>query len=596
MPRSGWFGWIQEHAQVVGAVTVWVVIAGVGIGALVAYASSQDHNPSSPATVGPPSGGGGGLAVGGKGGGKLGKTGKVKGGKKGGGKGGGKGLKSGGTGTVGAGGGTTGGGSGGSGGGGSGGGGGKRRSGGGSGGQTQPTGQAVGASCQPTQPTVNGQPETGISATAIKIGIMITESDQLPQQFRPLYEGLSAFANRVNGSGGICHRRLEIVKADDTPPASSGQLYEQLAQQVFAFVGSSSLFETQWYQTTPPFNPITKDGNTDEYVPDIGGLALGFSNGNYTRAQSTMYAGVVGSLSPTMVGGGQFRQWTHSSPGNKCRRAGVVYLNEPTGASENQASLGAAALSAKWGGGIPASRYEMPLLAPEPAYETLVINMIRDGVNCVFTYADRQSNVNLVKAEASQGVWPPSACSTVRKASNQCFWVTYMPFTAADEKFVKDAGGAGQDVRTFIPHLPLSEGSGPVRQFLGDLNRCNQAHFAGCDGNAEPSTFSVLGYASGAMFADAVSHCGSAPTRTCVMAYLKRLQGYTAGGLMGPITPFQCSKVNYNKYTWCYKAIFTNSVALQEKGPPSQGLNAFRRSGGSGFFHDTLHVVRGSPA
>src|ERR671931_557525 len=88
MPRSGWFGWIQEHAQLVGAVTVWVVIAGVGIGALVAYASSQDHNPSSPATVGPPSGGGGGVAVGGKGSGKLGKTGKVKGGKKGGGKGG----------------------------------------------------------------------------------------------------------------------------------------------------------------------------------------------------------------------------------------------------------------------------------------------------------------------------------------------------------------------------------------------------------------------------------------------------------------------------------------------------------------------------
>jgi hypothetical protein len=444
---------------------------------------------------------------------------------------------------------------------------------------------------------VNGHPETGVSSSAIKVGIIITESDQLPQQFRPLYEGLSAFVDRFNASGGVCHRRIEIVKADDTPPASSGQIYQQLAQQVFAFVGSSSLFETQWYQSSPPFNPVAQDSNTGEYVPDIGGLALGYSNGNYTRAQSNLYAGVVGSLSPTMVGGGQFRQWTHSSPGNKCRKAGVVYLNEPTGASANQAQLGAAALSAKWGGGVRAGLYQMPLLAPEPAYEGLVTNMIRDGVNCVFTYADRQSNVNLVHAEHNQGVWPPSACSAVHKAANQCFWITYMPFTAADQKFVRDAGADGKNVRTFIPHLPFSEGSPGMRRYLSALAACNRSKFAGCDGSSQPSTFSVLGYASGAMFADALSHCGAAPTRSCVMAYERRLRGFTAGGLMGPITPFQCTKVNFNGYTWCYKAIFTNSVALQLNGPPSQGLAAFRRiGGGSGFFHDTLHVVRGRAA
>jgi hypothetical protein len=575
--RRGWFGWIEERRDVIGAMVVWVVVISAGIGALVASQSGAASGPAPSLT--PQNGGSLGTGPTGTSGTNAPtfKNGRTKGNTN---------TSTnttntntntnGNTNTN-----TNNGGND----------GGNKR------GNTTPT-APVGENCKPSQPhAANGKPETGISNSTIDIGIIITESNQLPQQFRPLYEGLSAYVNAFNDTGGVCSRTLDIPKADDTPPANSGQVYQQLAQQVFAFVGSSSLFETQWYTNNPPFNPAAKDANADEYVPDIGGLALGFSNNNYTRAQSQYYAGLIGSLSPTMVGGGQFRTWLSSSPGNKCRKAGVVYLNEPTGASKDQATLGAAAIKAKWGGGIPAKLYEMPLFGQTPQYFTLVGQMISDGVNCVFTYADRQSNVNLVHGEAQQGVWPPGSCSATRKASNQCFYLTYMPFTAADEKFVDDAGADGKGVRTFVPHVPFNEGSAPMRQYLAALARCNHEGYEGCDGSSKPSTFSVMGYASGAMFVDAISHCGSAPTRTCVMTYYKGLQDFTAGGLMGPISPFNCTKVSYNGYAWCYKGIFVNSVGLEEKGGPSQGLNAFRRiNPASGFFHDKLHIVRGSAA
>jgi hypothetical protein len=98
------------------------------------------------------------------------------------------------------------------------------------------------------------------------------------------------------------------------------------------------------------------------------------------------------------------------------------------------------------------------------------------------------------------------------------------------------------------------------------------------------------------MFGTALAACGAAPTRSCVMSYLKNLKNFTADGLVAPISPFACTKVNYNGYDWCYKHIFYRFVVIRELGSPSQGLNAFRRIyPSSSFAVDTLHIVRGSP-
>lgn len=435
--------------------------------------------------------------------------------------------------------------------------------------------------------------ETGVTKGEVKLGQIVTDSSTLPGQFRPAYEGLMAYAKLVNDGGGICGRRLSVeFQNDNSNPLTHD--YRSMAQRVFAFVANESLLDGEDYQTSPPFNPRYTDNRTGGYVPDVGGLAFA-----YGRSQSAWHAGVVGSVSPVLIGGGQFRYFVDEAraSGRPCRKAGVVYLVEPTGASKDQGLLFQAALEAPWGANLgPGSvhLYQAALLSPVLVYKGLVQNMVRDGVNCVFTASDLASNINLAKAMAQEGVWPPDTCSR----GDECFSVFWIPFSAYDPEFIRDAGSGARFVSSFLPHLPLNETGNPaMRSYLDALTALarSDSRFGG----AEPSTFSLLGFASGIMFGEALAACGGSPTRNCVMSYLRSMQSFTAGGLLGRITPFRTTRVNYGTYgTFDWKWIFADSVAVRVLGNEATLIHRFHRVNppGGGFFPDTLHVARGSPA
>jgi hypothetical protein len=429
------------------------------------------------------------------------------------------------------------------------------------------------------------------------VGQIITDSSNIPSQFRPAYEGLMAYVQLANDDGGICGRTIDVsMENDDANPTT--HYYRDMVQQVFAFVANSSLFDGNDYQSNPPFDPLYKDGRTGEYVPDVGGLALA-----YGRAQSPMHAGVIGSVSPVLVGGGQFKyfvQHAQADTGHACNKAGVIYLVEPTGASKDQAELGKAALEADWGGGFGSGtvkEYSANLAAPDVEYRGIIEKMIVDGVNCVFSYTDLGSNINLAKALAEEGVWPPDHCT--RTVSSQCFGVVWVPFTAYDPKFAENGGDGARDVVTFVPQLPLNETSNPaLKSYLDALSRLQSERHDVCpeSDSCQPSTYSVLGFASGMMFGQALIACGGAPTRDCVMSYLKALKDFTAGGLLGGTTPFATTRASYGSYgCFDWKWIFAASVALRVEGDESDPLQRWHRVNptGSGFFHDTLHIARG---
>jgi substrate-binding family protein len=444
-------------------------------------------------------------------------------------------------------------------------------------------------------PTCTKRPsrETGVSDTQVRIGQIITDYPNLPQQFGPAYEGLSAYVKLVNERGGVCGRKLAI-EVDNDQANPSAHDYESMAQRVFAFVGNESLLDGFDYQTSPPFYPKYRDARTGGFVPDVGGLALA-----YGRAQSPMHAGVIGSVSPVLRAGGEERYFVKHAA-YPCRKASVVFVVEPTGASQDQAELGKAALAESWGAGLGYSRvreYQASLGSPVLVYRGIVENMVRDGVNCVFSYTDLASNINLVNAMYEEGVWPPKKCNRLDKS--QCFGVVWVPFAAYDPQFIADAEGGGEaamGVVSYLPHLPVDETSTPaLRAYLRALAACNAARYAGCgSGRAEPSTFSLVGFASGIMFVEALSHCGGAPKRSCVMGFLKRLKGFDAGGLIGGTTPFACTFAAYGSYgRFCWKWIFASTVAVKVTcGSPH--LSCFRRiNPRSGFFRDRLHVARG---
>lgn len=424
--------------------------------------------------------------------------------------------------------------------------------------------------------------ETGVSDDEITIGQIVTNSNQIPQQLEPAHEGLDAFIRLYNASGGLCGRKLALeYRNDNLNPAIHAQDARELAARVLAFVANESLFDQLDYEQEPPFEPTVEgDGSP---VPDVGGLAF-----SYPRGHSQWHAGVIGSVSPTLVGGGQYRffQSEAKADGAPCTKAGVVYLQEPTGASEDQARVGAASLEQSWGANLGSGNtrlYGAGLFDSTIQYEGLVGRMQADGMNCVFAYNDLQSSINLARAMRNRGVWPPATCK-----GTGCFRVFYIPLSAYDAKFIRDAGDASLGVSTFIPHVPLTETSTKaMRVYLDAIKNVP---------GARPSTFSIIGFASGVMLIEALEPCKAAPTRECLMASLRKMKGFTASGLLGGTTPFKTTRVTYDDYgTFDWKWIFNTSVAMRVADRNGK-RDFYRINPKSGFFRDTLHVARGSPA
>jgi ABC-type branched-subunit amino acid transport system substrate-binding protein len=424
--------------------------------------------------------------------------------------------------------------------------------------------------------------QIGVTDSAITVGQVVTDNNQIPQQLKPVHEGLQAFINVYNKAGGLCGRRINLeYRNDNLSPATHISDTQSLANNVFAFVGNDSLLDFLDYQRQPPFDPTVRGGGS--FVPDVGGLAF-----SYGRSQSSWHAGVIGSVSPVLVGGGQFKYLTNEvkAKGTPCRKAGVIYLREPTNASQDQANLGAVAVEASWGGGLGSGNttlYAANLQDPEPAYEALVDRMIADGNNCVFTYTDIQSSINLVQAMSKRGVWPADAC----KLGPRCFRVVWVPFTVYDQKFIQDAGDGARSVSTFIPHVPITETNNPaVKVYLDALKTV---------GGARASSFSIFGFASGLMFVEALQPCAAAPTRTCLINSLRAMRDFNGAGLLGDVTPFRRTKVNYSSYgTFDWKWIFNSSIGMRVV--QSGSSRSFKRlNPPSGFLVDTLKVARGSP-
>lgn len=443
-------------------------------------------------------------------------------------------------------------------------------------------GQAPAPPCTPKDPR-----QTGVTNNEIVIGQIVSDVSVLPAQLYPNYEGLQAYVNLVNQAGGVCGRKIRIDYSNDQAnPATHN--YQSMIKKDFAFVANSSLQDGGDYQSDAPFNPLYQDNG--EYVPDVGGLAY-----NYNRSQSPWHAGAVGSISPALAGGGVFKYLVDRarSENRPCKKAGVVYLREPTGASEDAGKAGGVALAADWGGGFGDANvkyYVANLADPEVVYEQTVTQMVAEGVNCAFTYADLGSNINLVKALASRGVWPKGKCN-----GPTCFSVVYVPFAAYDPKFIRDGGDGALGVDTFLPHLPFNETSGPaMQQYLNALKTVK---------GAEPSTFSLIGWSSGQMFVAAVQACDPAPTRKCVMDYLRNLKDFDAGGLQGPITPFRSTRVDCSsgcgsfkgRGVYNFKWIFNCSVGVQVQDRNGK-RDFYRVNPPQGYFCDTAHVVRGKPA
>src|SRR5581483_9401886 len=76
----------------------------------------------------------------------------------------------------------------------------------------------------------------GVTPTEIKVGSMSTDSGPLPGATEGEFRGAASYFAMINSQGGICGRKITVLKGDDALDAQHARAeFERLEPQVFAF-------------------------------------------------------------------------------------------------------------------------------------------------------------------------------------------------------------------------------------------------------------------------------------------------------------------------------------------------------------------------
>jgi len=355
-------------------------------------------------------------------------------------------------------------------------------------------------------PTTTGPqtPSPGVDATTITVGNVATTGGIVPGLFLGAQVGVQAYFDYVNSTGGIDHRRLVVDDGDDQLQCSvNDSATRALMPKVVAFVGSFSIWDACGGKLIPrtianisdSLDPVvTKLPNTFSPQPIQNGLSTGpllWLKQHYPSAVSAVGA-LVGNISTVQD------SWK-----------GEEYVLDREGFHV-----------------VDVEDYDVG----QTQFDASVIRMKDDGVKIVLL---DQADVNAIAAfldAANLEQFHPA--------------VFFNSGSAYDGSFIKKAGGASSDIVVDLHealYLGQDAGTVPAVQLFGHW--INVAH-----PGYTPDIYSVFGWASAALFVQALRNAGSDPTRASLLAALRQVRTFSADGLIAPDdpaakTPPDCSLV-----------------------------------------------------
>lgn len=112
--------------------------------------------------------------------------------------------------------------------------------GGGGGSSAAAAGVVKGSSCEQARSAA-----PGVTDDEIRVASIVTDSGPLPGATEGSYRGAASYFALVNAAGGVCGRKITIVKGDDgLDPAKGRGEFLRLEPSVFAFTGSFSVADS----------------------------------------------------------------------------------------------------------------------------------------------------------------------------------------------------------------------------------------------------------------------------------------------------------------------------------------------------------------
>jgi branched-chain amino acid transport system substrate-binding protein len=335
---------------------------------------------------------------------------------------------------------------------------------------------------------------TGVTPNTVTVGNVSTLS--LGGLFKGAVVGTQAYADYVNSTGGINGRKILVTSADDGfTGAGNKQATQNAINNDFALVGSFSL-EDSYGGTLLAANPG---------MPDISNVL-----DTATGALPNVYSSVP------LNGGwqeGPLQYFKHKFP-TDVTAVGALVASLPSSQTD---WLGEKYVMQKVGYHVA---YESSYGVTQTDFTANVIAMKNAGVKIIFVDSMNETYASaLLKNLVQQNFHPVVVLGAA----------TYTPKLASDS-----GGNAAVDGSYFEMATTLYQGADAsqvpaVSTFLHWVNVASPGF--------TPDLFTLYGWLSAEMFAEALQGAGSDPSRGSLLTQLAKITSFDGNHLIGPNDP-----------------------------------------------------------
>ena len=354
------------------------------------------------------------------------------------------------------------------------------------------TGTGTGSGAGSSAPcTGGGATDKGVTATEIKVGAIVTASGPLPGATEGSYRGAQAYLTKVNAAGGVCGRRITLIKGDDgLDPQRARSEFLRIQPQVLAMVGGYSVADSG-------FGDLI--GSTK--IPYLGVSVDPAGRG------PNVYPKVAQGATHT----GPFQYYRNAYPDVKkiaflYADVGGVRANTPS-SREGLKKVGFDVV------------YDSGLSAISPDFTSDVIAMRDRGAQMVYLFAfEVNMHVRIARNMRQQNFEPPLKVSQIGYNSRLI-------------DLLGDTANAWTNHITYLPVINADEAA--KSPALADFLTWNQRTSPG----ASLDLFPISGWGAAALFVEALRSLGANVTRDRLLAALSQIHRYDGGGISAPADP-----------------------------------------------------------
>jgi branched-chain amino acid transport system substrate-binding protein len=354
----------------------------------------------------------------------------------------------------------------------------------------------VAGACGNAKVTVSNAGNTdGVTSSRIVVGGVASLTGPLPAAFAPIFDGVNAYLDMVNGNGGVDGRKIDFAFPldDGSNPSQDTDQVRTLVEQdkVFAVVGVA----------TPTFAGASYLAAND--VPTFG-----YAVSTQWAAGSSLYGSEGSYIAFTRPG----PEPAFLAEQIHAKAVGILAYNV---SGSTQGCEGVAYEMRRFH--IPVAYEDISIQAPPVDLTTDVNRMKSAGVDLVASCMDLSGNVLLSRTMHQDGM-----------GSVAQYWLN-----GYDESAIRSYASLMQGVYFLIGHVPFESAELTPGRYPGmDLYLRELAKYFPKD---LPGEASLAGWIDADMFVDGLRLVGRDVSRTGLVHALNSLTGFTADGLVSPI-------------------------------------------------------------